>query len=125
MTTLHIVDILAILDDLQHDLGKHLLLPLIVLPPDASDAQVQAAVTRALQATRIRQDQTQSAAHIWQQAQAALPELPALHRAVLQALAWRDKVIVREDLAQVVSDFREVAAAIRQARAKLERDGVR
>ncbi len=44
--------VLEMLDDLAHDLGRHIRLPLALLPIDAPPAEVAAAASRAVQRTR-------------------------------------------------------------------------
>ncbi|MEZ4432501.1 MAG: hypothetical protein R3F65_08820, partial [bacterium] len=53
-----------ILDDLQHDLGKHLALPLRMLPRDASDDDVRAAARTALWRTRRGPESSTDAARL-------------------------------------------------------------
>ena len=72
---------LELLLDLKHDLGKYLLLPLALLPKDADDSAVRAALRRALLQTRTRRaggpngtdgSRHLSAAEIWRDAAAEL-----------------------------------------------------
>ena len=90
-----VVAVIDLLEDLEHDLGKYIRLPLAMLPRDASNADIRVAVERALLQTRRTHTSTQSASEIWSKFQrAAGPQLRdrpgyrVLIEAIERALAW-------------------------------------
>lgn len=105
-------ELLAEIEDLQHDLGKHLLLPVALLPPTATDGQVQAAVARAFTDTK--------AAQRWANASRAVRQDLALDAAVQRALAWQGRAAVAADLTDIKADFAAVAAALRALRHRID-----
>lgn len=126
---MHRDDLLDLLWDLQHDLGKYLRLPLQMLPADAPPGEVRAAVLRALEQTRVGPSGTRSAAEVWAgfvaeagTAWTGSPAAAVLDQAVARALAWRDPA--REgsplDRGVVTADFAAVTEAIRALREEIE-----
>lgn len=112
-------DILELLFDLKHDLGKYIRLPLAMLPSQADDTQVRRAVVQALRETRVSAHRVQSAAQIWQDFLTQIGEADGLkhgyaffrlEKAVHNALKWEraifdssasaplDRRVVQEDL---------------------------
>lgn len=121
---------LELLDDLQHDLGKHLRLPLAMLAPNSSKAQLHVAVQDALLRTRHGPNGVQSAEMLWQQfLQAAGPEFDSypsarLARAsVANALIWQNASADELQRSEIEADFLAVAQAIRELRAEVQADG--
>ncbi len=77
------------LSDLQHDLGKHLRLPLALLPRDAPDAEVREALATALRRTKRSARESKPARAIWAAFVAETGDRwPALRAAVERALSW-------------------------------------
>lgn len=120
--------LLDLLNDLQHDLGKHLLLPVALLPATASPAEVRIAVLAALERTRHGPSGTVAAANLWQafvaDAGAGWPwpgAATALQAAVATALSWQSAASAGPVARQAVQrDFTAVAEAIRAVRAEVE-----
>jgi len=130
----------ALLDrvlDLQHDLGKYLRLPLRMLPKNASDADVHAALHEALLTTRRdAKGAVRGARAMWDEFASAASSssgdlaksaaFTALRAAVERALTWESaladpkKTISR---AAVDDDFAAVQAALAALRDELETDG--
>jgi len=125
-------DLLDALADLQHDLGKYILLPISMLPGDATDDDVRDALRVALRETRTAPGGTRSAAEIWRGFLAevgdALEEIPAwtdLTRAVDQALAWEpsidgnavlDRRAIQQDLHAVSRVTRRITEQLQESR---------
>jgi 4-alpha-glucanotransferase len=115
--------------DLQHDLGKYILLPLSFLPADAPAVEIRAALRRALSETRSNRDRVVPARELWREFQAAvgdslehLSTYAALRRAVERALAWEemtgelDRAAVTADLAAVRPAVRAVIDEVKRGR---------
>jgi hypothetical protein len=92
-----------VLDDLRHDLGKYLAMPLRMLPADASQAELRKALEEALHRTRRSPRGNQPAREIYAEARAELVKaranaqrLAALDAAVAMALDW-ERVLRNED----------------------------
>ncbi|MDD9932536.1 MAG: hypothetical protein OXT09_02985 [Myxococcales bacterium] len=88
-------ELLDLLLELQHDLGKYLRLPLTMLPADADEALFREALERALRQTRKGPDGVRPARDIWHEFLAELggelrdsDALRALREAVSRALSW-------------------------------------
>lgn len=120
---------LDVLYDLQHDLGKHALLPLAMLPPEADEAAVRAALRTALHETRRGPSGVRGAAAIWAEAAAELspvaPEVAARLRPTVEAaLRWADAVDAPEapDRAAARATVERMRDAIRAAIDAVERD---
>ena len=123
-------ELVEILLDLQHDLGKYLRLPLVWLPADAGPEAIRRAATEAIRATRRTASGTRSAVELWAAFEAEVdgalddrPERAALDEAVERALAWDarlDEPII--DRAALLADFNAVDRAIRTLRAAVEVD---
>lgn len=115
-----------ILDDLQHDLGKHLALPLRMLPADADEATVRAALRTALWRTRRGPSGVQDAESLWVASRAALAEhldpaaFAPLIAAIERALAWRSRVEGPLSRRAVEADLVAVGDAIRALRNELD-----
>lgn len=133
-------DTSALLDtllDLKHDLGKHLLLPLSLLPKDAAAADVVQAAQDALQRTRRGPQGEQSARALWDEfvnehagqldnskAYAALAQI------VEVALAWESALCMpTPDLAHaakredITHDFKQVGLSIVALIAEVRQQG--
>lgn len=134
-------DALELLLDLKHDLGKYLLLPLALLPKNAADGAVRAALTRALLQTRTRRvpaDQNDGnvskhigAAELWRDAASELQHagcareaLARIDAAVQRALAWQhalaregalDRSAIERDLGAVQSAIAELIDEARES----------
>jgi len=125
-------DLLDLLSDLQHDLGKYLRLPLSLLPRDADCAAVRAALETALLRTRRGPGGTRNAQEIWE---AFLQEaggrfcgfaaFAVLEGAVSRALGWRralegdallDRASVEADLGAVATAIRAILEEVESAR---------
>jgi hypothetical protein len=109
--------------DVKHDLGKYIRMPIAMLPADAPDALVRAALLQALQRTRSGPRGVRSARFIWDafcaEAAEVLKEEPAfaaLTEAVARALAWEDRAAAAEpiDRSSVEADFAAVGARIQE-----------
>jgi len=119
-------DIGDALDDLQHDLGKYLRLPLAFLPTDASDAEVRAAGKAALFETRRAGPQVEGAASIWARfrgevgdALDAFPGFHTLNERVDGALRWAPRLREESgpiDRLTLEAEFSAVGLAIRALR---------
>jgi hypothetical protein len=117
-------ELLDVLADLQHDLGKYIRLPISMLPRDASPAELREALATALLRTRQSPRGTRSARAIWQEFETeagadarAYPSYTALEAAVERALAWemtaaREAAVI--DRAALESDLAAVSSAIRK-----------
>lgn len=115
--------LLDLLLDLQHELGKHLVMPIAMLPREADGDAVRAATARALLHTRERGGHPVSAQALWAAADAeggaalrALPGYPALRGRVHAALAWEARLRSDDglDRSALLADFRAVGDAIRE-----------
>jgi len=119
-------DIVDALDDLQHDLGKYLRLPLAFLPPDASENEVQNAVHRALFETRRAGERVDDASSIWNdfrdEVDGSLDTFETfriLTARVDRALEWSQALGEHArplDRLQIEADFSAVGQAIRDLR---------
>lgn len=123
-------DLIDVLEDLKHDLGKYLVLPLSMLSDDAGADAIIAAVEEGLLRTRRGPRGSQSARSLWEAfadevgpAVLAEPAAVVVAQAVERALGWQDALsapapIVRE---QVVRDFRAVGDSMGAWLAELRR----
>jgi hypothetical protein len=119
-------DVVDILDDLQHDLGKYLYLPLAFLPAGAPDAAVREAARRGLLETRRAGAKIDDAASIWrtfhEEVGCALDEIGLFQALVLRvesAFEWTDRLreeTVPIDRLRLEADFSAVGRAIRNLR---------
>lgn len=117
-------ELTELLDDLQHDVGKHMVLPVAVLPVDASAAVIQAAMLRSLDRVSIwRQfvaryggDRYPTLASSDNTLIGQHAGIVAITAAVDAACAWADRPDAQLRIAAVVADMQAVAAAIRAAR---------
>jgi hypothetical protein len=121
---------LDLLLDLKHDLGKYLLLPIGLLPRDASEAALREALRRALRETRTSRGRTQSARELWQAFVAELggelahsTALAQLQAAVDRALSWERALDQAAPLERVPleRDLQAVQAAIAALIAEVQR----
>jgi hypothetical protein len=116
-------------DDLAHDLGKYIHLPITLLPTDVDDVTFREAAHKALHQTRRGPNGSQSAASLWAAFQeeagnelSMLEGWSELAGAVAQALTWTEAVsdttqeLNREAL---LTDLRAVTPAIRKLRVYL------
>jgi hypothetical protein len=117
-------DIIDAVLDVKHDLGKYIRMPMVMLPEDAGEAEVRAAVLAALQRTRSGPRGDRSAREIWAgfrgEVAAVLeggPAFDALALAVDRALAWEaraaggaaiERGAVEADLAAVGARIQEL-----------------
>ncbi len=118
------------LDDLAHDLGKYIHLPLSLLPNEATDSEFRAAAVKALLETRRGPSGTQSAQTIWSQFRDEVgnelegkPGWTGVVQAVDHALAWASKIRVTAhelDRAELMNDLTAVTPAIRTLRSQLD-----
>jgi len=117
--------LIELLEDLRHDLGKHLVLPLRLLPADADDAAVRAAARTALLRTRRGPDGATDAEALWAGLRRELVDAlgapltasgadwAALHAAVERALGWRARLDDPTlDRAAITADLAAVAGAV-------------
>jgi hypothetical protein len=117
------------LDDLRHDLGKYLVLPLRMLPQGASPAELLAALSQALLRTRSNGEHSQSARAIWLERRAELaelapgPRLSALEAVVESALAWQAALGGEQplDRARIERELGAVSGALEAWLAELRR----
>ena len=117
--------LVELLQDLQHDLGKYLRMPLAFLPEGASEGDVVAAIRKGLFETRRSGDGVVTASELWErfleQAKNDLEGEAAfdtLTHTVERALAWEALVkgeAVEVDRERARKDFDAVGAAIRDA----------
>lgn len=113
-------ELAELLADLAHDLGKHLNLPLAMLPPGAAPEEISEAFDRALRRTRHGPAGSRSARQLWgefrQLTADRLRPLAAftnLEEAVAKALAWEERAFRPErDLMTVRESFGQVRRAI-------------
>ena len=120
------------LADLQHDLGKYMRLPVGMLPAQADQAQLRAALGEALQRTRRGPDGVTSARTLWAAFEAELAkalgdeQLRGLRAAVETALSWESELAEGAapiDRASLWRDLCAVGDAIEQLSDQLERGG--
>lgn len=116
--------LIEILEDVRHDLGKHLPLPLRLLPADADDGAVRAAARKALRETRRGPDGVTDGARLWADFEAELsdaldgplraagPRWAALVEAVERALAWAGRLDGPLDRAALLADLTAVTPAV-------------
>lgn len=125
-------ELLDLLSDLQHDLGKYLRLPLSLLPRDADAAAVRTALETALLKTRRGPAGARAAQEIWEafleEARGRLSSFAAfapLEGAVSRALGWRraleggpaiDRAAVEADLGAVSAAIRALIEEVQSAR---------
>ncbi len=126
-------ELVDILTDLLHDLGKYIYMPLAMLPPDASDTEFMEALGKALYETRGTTTRTRSAREIWKmflmdedgrlEGRAGFAQL---HETVGRALAWEDFLrpgkpsIPRH---RVEHDLAQISVAIRTLIKELSDEG--
>jgi hypothetical protein len=123
-------DLLDLLSDLQHDLGKYVRLPLAMLPRDAGTAELRAALEEALLRTRRSPSGVRSAEALWEsfcaeagERLSAFAAMPALAAAVERALGWRAALADDGplDRAALEADLEGVGRAIRALLVEVQR----
>ena len=116
-------DLLDALADLQHDLGKYIAMPVTMLPIDATNADLRAAIQGALFETRRGPTGVRSARSIWggfvNEVEESLNDKAAwgsLVAAVTQAFSWEDRLVGNAsiDRGAVTKDLLGVSHAIRE-----------
>lgn len=123
---------LDLLLDLEHDLGKYLLLPIAWLPKSASEAELREALRRALTETRSQGGQTRSARSLWGAFEAEVATHPELEQhpgfarlraAVERALGWERELSQLGGLEReaIERDFRDVRRAITDLAREVQR----
>ncbi len=120
-------ELLEALEDLLHDLGKHIYLPLALLPPNIGELELRRGAEQALLKTRRGPSGVLSAAQIWraflEEAPQAreLPGFSALEGAVDRALSWQQRLpklssqeaeALRRDLAAVSARIRALLKSL-------------
>lgn len=123
-------DLLEALLDLKHDLGKHLLLPLALLPRSADARTVRQAALQALTRTRRGRCGDCSARQLWARFLSETenargpwnhnPAFEALDRAVQCALSWEERLATQDSgsasvccpRTTITDDFRRVSETI-------------
>ncbi|MFO8071015.1 MAG: hypothetical protein R6V85_03985 [Polyangia bacterium] len=112
-------DLLDALLDLDHDLGKHIRLPVSMLPASASPVELREALATALLRTRRGPRGTSGAREIWREfereaggALAGLRGAENLTAALAAALSWEDVLeggarIDRDALERDLTEVRE------------------
>jgi hypothetical protein len=126
-------ELVDILTDLLHDLGKYIYMPLAMLPPDAPDGDFREALGKALFETRGTTTRTRSAREIWKMflmdENDRLREVAGfavLHEIVGKALAWEEYLrpggppLPRH---RVEHDLAQISVAIRTLLKELSDDG--
>lgn len=120
-------EMLDILFDLKHDLGKYVRLPLAMLPAGASDKEVVEAVRHALFATRTGPAGTRPARAIWDdfvaEAKGTLEVRtgwPRLQSSVAAALAWETRVHDRATAVSRTEVERDLASVSESIQALIE-----
>jgi hypothetical protein len=121
-------DLLDLLAALEHDLGKHLALPVTMLPASATPGALADAVRAALTATRTVRGRRTSARELWQAFTREAGPLVrratafvALAGVVERALAWEARLDEPVDRAAVLRDFAAVKPAIRALTKEVQR----
>ncbi|MBU1433030.1 hypothetical protein KKF91_21040 [Myxococcota bacterium] len=115
------LDLEDALDDLHHDLGKYIALPLSLLPLGASQAALREALRRGLLETRRVGGACQGAEALWRGFLEEAPQarsragFAALEAAIAAALAWIPRLEDEAPLdeARARADLTAVRAAIR------------
>lgn len=119
------ITLIEILDDLQHDLGKHLALPVRMLPRDADEAAVRAALHTALWRTRRGPSGVRDAEALWAEFREALGEhlepsvFAPVTAAVERALGWRSRIEGVLPRGAIEADLVAVGDAVRALRDEL------
>jgi hypothetical protein len=117
-------ELVDILVDLKHDLGKYLRLPLALLPLQADQQQLRLALQTALFATRKDRESTRSARSIWDTFVAEVEpewllqdEAVHLRQCVEHALDWELRLQSNHEIERGLAqtDFDSVTNAIQHA----------
>ncbi len=115
---------------LEHDLGKHLALPLGMLPAGAAPAEVREALVTSLRRTRRTRGRVLSARQIWAAFRSEAGEAllasgerwSAVCAAVERALAWEERLAGSDiDRDAALADLSAVRPAIRALLVELGR----
>lgn len=118
-------DLIDLVADLQHDLGKYLRQPLAFLPETAGEDEIRAALDEALHRTRRTPRGVRGAVEIWDEIVdeggvdlQSLSGFPAVEAAVEKALAWAEALQqpMPIDRAKAQADLSAVAAAVADLR---------
>ena len=124
-------DLIDAILDLEHDLGKHIRLPVALLPEDAGDSELRETVLRAIGRTRSGPRGTCSARALWEAfagevggALASHPAFEALRGAVERAIAWERRAAEGEilDRRALEADLAAVGERIRALRKGVAHD---
>ncbi|MFN3202774.1 MAG: hypothetical protein ACE366_30560 [Bradymonadia bacterium] len=119
---MHHDDLIDLVADLQHDLGKYLRQPLAFLPAEATDGEVREALETAIKRTRRTPRGVRGAHMIWQEivdeggeTLRAFSAFAPLEAAVRQALGWEASLADSApiDRQRALDDMSAVADAIR------------
>jgi len=123
-------DALDLLDELKHDLGKYIYLPVGFLPKDASSEAFTSAVHTAIFRTRRAQGTVESAHDIWERFCQEAGNLilhstsyPRLVQAVDVALSWGNRLSEPLDMVHrecVIRDFQNVGRAIARVQDEID-----
>ena len=113
--------LLDVLLQLEHDLGKYLRLPIVMLPREADQGELREALSRALLRTRVKDGVGVPAKEIWAGFRAELSaaggseRLEAVETSVVIALDWETKLDKTEELdrAAIERDMASVGQAVR------------
>jgi hypothetical protein len=112
-------EMLDVLMDLKHDLGKYIRMPLAMLPAGAGDEEVTDAVRRGLLETRRGPAGVRSARGLWDEftveAKGALGNRAGWQRlesAVFTALTWEERLAGPLPRLEVDRDLASVGASI-------------
>lgn len=114
-------DLLDLLMDMKHDLGKYIVMPVAMLPATAPDADVRDALRRALRETRTGGDGPRSATELWDDfvgeggdALRALDGFGVLEASVARAIHWDAAIDAQSpiDRDSLLGDLRAVGEAL-------------
>jgi hypothetical protein len=117
------LDLLEALEDLAHDLGRHIRLPLALLPIDAGPAQLHEAVERGVRRTRTGPRGSYSAEDLLADFASEVPErlrpdLAELESAVSSAMALLDAEHPETSRDRISARLDAVGAAIANLRTR-------
>lgn len=125
-------DVQEILDDLRHDLGKYIALPLSFLPADADDAAIREAIRQGILQTRRQGSSIRTAHELYVEFVdevghdlSHLPGWTVLQDAMSTVMAWIDILDDKTEPVDRVAAERELKAvsqAIRQLEAQLNNE---
>jgi hypothetical protein len=115
-------ELLDLLLEIQHDLGKYIQLPIVMLPKSASDAELREGLERALRRTRLVGEEAVPARKIWADFESELTgtghdaRLEVIRGIVMKAIGWESKLDTDEEIERVAleRDLRAVGEAFRE-----------